>query len=53
MANDHYVSRFHTAPWQAPDGNLHFYDYSSGAFGKRHAKALFARALSANVSETA
>jgi len=42
MANDHYISRFLTKPWEVGQRRLHFYDFKAGAFGERSSESLFA-----------
>src|SRR5450631_2290007 len=44
VANDHFISRFLTAPWEEkPARRLHFYDFPRSAFGRQSSESLFAR----------
>ena len=44
MANDHFISRFLTAPWEEkPARTLHFYDFTKGGFGRQSSESLFAQ----------
>ena len=42
MANDHYISRFLTKPWEVGQRRLHYYDFSQGTFGEASSESLFA-----------
>jgi hypothetical protein len=42
MANDHYIPRFLTAPWEVPQRQLHFYDLDAGRFDRLSSESLFA-----------
>ncbi len=42
MANDHYISRFLTQPWEVGQRRLHFYDFESGRFDEQSSASLFA-----------
>lgn len=39
--NCHYVSRFHTAPWETADRQLIYYDFRTQKIGRRSSKTLF------------
>jgi hypothetical protein len=44
VANDHFISRFLTAPWEEkPSRKLHFYDFRKSAFGRQSSESLFAQ----------
>jgi hypothetical protein len=43
MANDHYISRFQTEPWEVGQRRLISYDFSTGRFGDHSSETLFAR----------
>jgi hypothetical protein len=42
MANDHYISRFLTKPWEVGQRQLWFYDFKTDSFGRRSSESLFA-----------
>ncbi len=43
MANDHFISRFQTKPWEVSNRRLAFYDFVEHRFGEEPSKNLFAR----------
>jgi hypothetical protein len=43
VANDHYISRFLTAPWETGHRRLRFYDFDTASFGEQSSETLFAR----------
>jgi hypothetical protein len=42
MANDHYISRFLTKPWEVGPRRLHYYDFASRKFDEASSESLFA-----------
>ncbi len=42
VANDHYISRFLTGPWEVGQRRLHYYDFASGRFGEASSESMFA-----------
>ena len=43
MANDHFIPRFLTKPWEAPpQRSLRFYDFGTRSFGRESSRNLFA-----------
>jgi hypothetical protein len=42
MANDHYISRFLTKPWEVGQRQLWFYDFKADSFGWQSSESLFA-----------
>jgi hypothetical protein len=42
MANDHYISRFLTKPWEVGQRRLHYYDIDKGKFDECSSESLFA-----------
>ena len=43
MANDHFISRFLTQPWEVGQRVLHFYDFKTDTFGRISSERLFAQ----------
>ena len=43
MANDHYISRFLTKPWEIDQRVLRYYDFETHQFGERSSESLFAK----------
>jgi len=39
--NCHWISRFHTKPWETADRQLIFYDFNTRKIGQRYSKTLF------------
>ena len=42
MANDHYISRFLTKPWEGQNRQLHYFNFESQKFGSQTSRHLFA-----------
>lgn len=43
MANDHYIPRFLTKPWEYLDRQLHYFDFVTGEFEDQSSRNLFAK----------